>query len=99
MEKLKLTETEREELVVKLTKLHEQALKFISDMKSGNTEKKISKDELKEFEKLTSQLDEYTQDVKYGTEPYTTYEEWCELLGDTILDDDNFIIDKDGFIW
>lgn len=99
MKELNFTETQKQVLITKLTKLHNQALKFISDMKNGETEKRCSKKELKEFENLTSQLKEYIEDIKYGTKPYTTYEEWCELLADTILDDDNFYIEEDGFSW
>lgn len=99
MQERKTKVIDTQELIIQLTKLHTQALRFISEMKSGNAEKTCKEEELKEFEYLTSQLENYIEDVKDGTKPYTTYEEWCELLADTILDDDNFFIDKDGFLW
>lgn len=99
MKKLKMSDSEKEELIIKLTKLHGQALNFIKTMKDKNTERTCGEEELKEFEHTTSQLENYIEDVKDGTEPYTTYEEWCTILGDIILDDDNFVVEKDGFEW
>lgn len=96
---MKTLDFDKDNTIIKLTKLHKQALKFIEEMKSGCGERTISKEELEEFAKLTSQLEEYIEDIKDGTNPYTTYEEWCTLLGDIILDDDNFVIDEEGFLW
>lgn len=99
MKETEKRDNETQELIVKLTKLHGQALRFIDEMKNGNSGKTCSKEELKEFQQLTSQLENYIDDITYGTKPYTTYEEWCILLADTILDDDNFVVEEDGFSW
>lgn len=99
MSELKLSDSEKEELIIKLTRLHSQAIKFIAEMKTGKLEKSIAEKDLNEFKRLTLSLGEYIKEIKGGTNPYTTYEEWCEALANTILDDDNFYIEEDGFLW
>lgn len=91
---------EKDNTLVRLIKLHEQAKRFIEEMKNGKSGKTIPKEQLKEFENLTNQLEETIVEAKDSNCPLcSTYEEWCELLGDSILDDDNFYIEEDGFRW
>lgn len=96
---MKLTDSERQEFIKDLKALYNQNLDFITAVRNGTAKKQYGKDVMKEFGKLNEQLDDYIQDVDHGLEIDKTLEDWCELLADTLLDDDNFYIDEDGFSW
>lgn len=95
----KINECDKEQLIQDLKKLHKQAVDFIANVKAGNTKKHYSKQVMKDFIKTTGQLDDYIQDIEYGLEADKSVEDWCEILGDILLDDDNFVVEEDGFSW
>lgn len=91
--------TKREKLIKDLKKLYQENVDFIAQMQNGTANRKYTKKCIKEFKKLNSQLDDYIQDVENGLEMDKTVEDWCSIFADTLLDDDNFWIEEDGFSW
>lgn len=95
----KINEKDKPKLIQDLKALYNQNLDFIANVKAGTSAKHYSKQAMKEFKKANEQLNDYIQDIEYGLEADKTVEDWCEILGDILLDDDNFVIEEDGFSW
>lgn len=95
----KINESDRAKLIQDLKKLHKQANDFIAKIKEGKIPNHYSKETMKEFKKTVRQLNDYIQDIEYGLEADKSLEDWCEILGDILLDDDNFVVEEDGFSW
>lgn len=95
----KISEAEREKLIIDLNALYKENLKFIEDVRSGNTKRNYKEEKISNFEKLNLELKEYIEDIENGLDANKTVEDWCLFLGDTLLDDDNFYVEEDGFSW
>lgn len=95
----KISESDREKLIQDLQALYAQNLDFISTVENGTSRKQYKKEIMTDFKKLNEQLEDYIEDIKYGLEADKDLSDWCELLGDTLLDDDNFYNEEDGFSW
>lgn len=95
----KIKESDKPKLIQDLKALYNQNLDFIANVKAGNSTKHYSKQVMKDFKKTIRQLNDYIQDIEYGLEADKSVEDWCEILGDILLDDDNFVIEEDGFSW
>lgn len=95
----KITEADRAKLIDDLKALYKQSLDFISSVKNGTSKNKYSKETMEEFNKVKEQLGDYIKDLEKGLELEIPLSDWCEMLGDVLLDDDNFYIEEDGYSW
>ena len=94
-----IQDKDRAKLIADLKALHNQALDFIVCVENGTTKNKYRKENMEEFKKQTEELDKYISDMEKGVDGNKNLSDWCEKLGDTLLDDDNFYIEEDGFSW
>lgn len=98
MGKGKIEPWEREQVLQDLKELYLQNMNFIE--KSAMVEGSYNKKQIKELKKVVKNLYDYIQDLEYGVvECDLRKEDWCEIIADTILDDDNFPCEEDGFSW
>lgn len=95
----KSQETYRLELIEKLKILYKQNIEFITKQRKGLDRKHYSQSTINLYEKLNAKLSDYIERLEEGLPIEISYEEWCTALGDTLLDDDNFYIEEDGFSW
>lgn len=94
----KIEPWEREQVLSDLRELYIQNMNFIEN--TNNLEAKYNKKQIKELKKVVRGLYDYIQDLEYGVvECRLRKEDWCEIIADTMLDDDNFPYEEDGFSW
>ncbi len=94
----KLKEIERRQLVTGLKALHAQNLNFLTSVENGLSKKKYTKAAIEKFKKRNAELADYIKQIENGGEYTHTLSEWCNMLGDILvnaLDDDNFPIGGD----
>lgn len=94
----KIEPWEREKVTNELKELYLQTTQSIdpTNMKRNS----YSKKQVKSLRKLLGQLVGYIQDLEYGVvECDLRKEDWCDIIADTLLDDDNFPYDEDGSSW
>lgn len=85
----------KERLINELRGLYNQNLDFIDSIANGTSQKKYSKKTVEAFKKLNTQLKEYIEDIENFLTCDKTLQDWCELFGDTLLDD--CCLDDDNF--
>lgn len=94
----KIEPCEREQVLQELKELYLQNMKFLE-----NTEKLkelYNEKQIKKLKNVIKKLYDYIQDLEFGVvECNLRKEDWCEIIGDTLLDDDNFPYEEDGFSW
>lgn len=88
---------ERPKVIEELKQLYHENMSFIDKSGKNGT---CSATQLKDLKKVVSQLYDYIQDLEYGCiECDLRKEDWCNIIADTLLDDDNFPYEEDGFSW
>lgn len=98
MGKGKIEPWEREQVLQDLRQLYLQNMQFIE--KNDTIQKVYNEKQIKSLKKKIEELYDYIQDLEYGVvECNLRKEDWCELIADTLLDDDNFPYEEDGFSW
>lgn len=94
----KIEPFEKEKVLQELKDLYSQNMNYIEKCKKDNCDKKNK--QLKELKQVISQLEEYIADLECDCPNCDLRkEDWCEIIADTLLDDDNFPYEEDGFSW
>lgn len=98
MAKGKIEPWEREQVLQDLKELYQQNMKFLES--TEKLKELYNEKQIKELKSKIKKLYDYIQDLEFGAvECHLRKEDWCEIIADTLLDDDNFPYEEDGFSW